>query len=173
MYYLIDTNSIKDFDDWSFIQNFENRNKAKSDKEQNHFLNKEFWKESTKRIEKYHRLKAEKVEWKRPDSKTFEDIAKKHNAHFLFKYGYQYASGYVHPLSSDGEDEFEIVTGIKGKRSIEMDATPIIRNSVVVLILMLRFSLNEMKFEWKENVFKFLNRIKIFYQTVTWTIKNI
>jgi hypothetical protein len=164
LHYLVDTKTIKEFDDWSFIENYENRNNAKSDQEHNQFLTKEFWTESRERIEKYQRLKKEKVSWKRPDSSQLEDIARKHNLLFLYKYGYRYASGFVHPLSSDGEAEFELVTGIKAKNKKENDTTPIINNSVVVLIFIIDLALNETNFEWNEYVFKILSSSKDFIE---------
>ena len=149
---------------WSFIENYENRNKAKSDQEHNQFLTKEFWAESRKRIEKYQKLKKEKVSWKRPNSSQLEDIAKKHDLLFWYKYGYRYASGFVHPLSSDGEAEFELVTGINAKNKKENDTTPIINNSVVVLIFIIELALNETNFEWNEYVFKILSSSKDFIE---------
>ncbi len=159
-HYLIDTNTIKEFDDWSFIQNYENRNKVKSDREHNPYLTKEFWTESRKRIEKCQRLKSQNITWKRPDPSTLEEIAKKHDIEFFFKYGYKYGSGFVHPLSSDGEDEFGIVTDIIPENQKDHDTTPILNNSVVVLILIIELALNESSFAWNKYVFKVINDCK-------------
>jgi len=157
LHYLIDTDTIQDFDKWSFIQNYENRNDAKSDREHSKFLVNEFWTESRRRIEKYQRLKKENIIWTRPNSNELEKVAKKHDLHFSYKYGYKYASGFVHPLSSDGEEEFGLVTGIKPRNRIKFDTTPIINNSVVVLIFIVKLALNETNFSWNEYVFKVLN----------------
>jgi len=172
LHYLVDTNTIKEFDDYSFIENYENRNKAKSDTEHNKLLTKEFWAESRKRIEKYQRLKKEKVSWQRPNSSQLEDIAKKHDLLFLYKYGYRYASGFVHPLSSDGEAEFELVTGITPKDKKVYDTTPTINNSVVVLIFIIELALNETNFEWNEYVFKILSSSKDFIENKTLDYKE-
>lgn len=160
LHYLVDSETIQEYDDWSFIQNYEARNKAKSDQEHAAFLNKGFWVENEKRIEKYQRLKKLKITWKRPNPTKLEEIAKSHDLLFLFKYGYRHASGYVHPLSSDGEDEFEIVTGIPPKNKRDYDTTPILNNSIVVLYLMLQLALQEMNFKWHEEVFKTMNLIE-------------
>ena len=172
LHYLVDTNTIKEFDDYSFIENYENRNKAKSDTEHNKLLTKEFWAESRKRIEKYQRLKKEKVSWQRPNSSQLEDIAKKHDLLFLYKYGYRYASGFVHPLSSDGETEFELVTGVTPKDKKVYDTTPIINNSVVVLIFIIELALNETNFEWNEYVSKILSSSKDFIENKTLDYKE-
>ncbi len=160
LYYLIDTNSIQEFDDWSFIQNFEARNKAKSDIEQKEHLNKQLWNESKERICLYQKLKKQGINWKRPTSKEFEEIAVRHNALWLYKYGYKHSSGYVHPLASDGEEEFGLVTGIKPSGGIDLDYLPIISNATVVLIFIVDFALNEMNFEWIGYVFKFIESLK-------------
>lgn len=160
LYYLVDSNTINDFDDWSFIQNFETRNKAKSDNEHKEHLNPKFWKESKERIERYQRLKKKGVKWARPNPDKLEEIAKKHYVFDLFKYGYKDASGFVHPLASDGEDEFGLVIGLKPKNRVELDTRPIINNALVVFIFIVDFALDEMNFEWNEFAFKFFNSCK-------------
>jgi hypothetical protein len=153
-HYLIDSNTIKEFDEWSFIQNYETRNKAKSDIKQNPFLIKAFWIENRKRVERYQRLKSENVIWKRPNSDDLEKVARKHNMLDLFWYGYKNASSFVHPLSTEGADEFALVTGLNPRSNDDFDSTPIIYNSLVVLIQIVRLALNETNFEWNEYVFK-------------------
>jgi len=160
LFHLIDSDTIQDFDDWSFIQNFETRNKAKSDREQKDHLNPKFWKESEKRLKRYQRLKYAGVNWIRPKSDEFEKIAKRHDVFELYKYGYKYASGFVHPLASDGEDDFGLVIGMKARNKVELDTRPIINNALVVFIFIVDFALDEMNFEWNEYVFKFLNSCK-------------
>ena len=162
LHYLIDSDTIQEFDEWSFIQNYENRNKAKSDREHSKFLVNKFWTESRRRIEKYQRLKKENVTWTRPSSSKLEEIAKKHDLLFLYKYGYKYASGFVHPLSSDGEEEFGLVTGIQPKNGKQFDTIPIINNSIVVLIFIVKLALDETNFSWNEYVFKVLNSAEDF-----------
>jgi len=160
LYYLIDTETIQDFDDWSFIQNFEARNKARSDKDQNEHLNPKFWKESSDRVDRYQRLKKRDVKWSRPNSEKLEEIAKSHDVHEFFKYGYRDASGFVHPLASDGEEEYALVTEIKPRNHLELDRRPIFSNSLVVFILIVELALNEMNFSWNKYVFSFIDRCK-------------
>lgn len=172
LYYLIDTNSIKEFEDWSFIQNFDMRNKAKSDQEQNQYLDKTFWNESPQRIKRYEKLKSRKIKWKRPNSSTLEETAKKHNIYFLYKYGYKYASGFVHPLSSDGEEEFELVTGIKAKGKPELDTTPILFNSIIVLLAVIRLFVNESSFECHVSVSQTLRGVENYLHEKNADYKN-
>lgn len=155
LYHLIDTDTIQEFDDWTFIQIFDIRNKAKSDREQNEHLNPKFWTENNQRIEKYQKLKKKGANWVRPNSKELEEISKRHGIHELFKYGYRGASGYVHPMANDGEEEFGLVINMKPKNHVELDTRPIINNSLVVFIFIVNFALDEMDFEWNEYVFKF------------------
>lgn len=160
LYHIIDTNTVSEFDDWSFIVNFEERNGAASDIEHRNFLNKSFWEESEKRKIKYQRLKESGVKWKRPSASEFEVIAKKHRALDLYKYGYKYASGFVHPLSNDGELEFGLVLGIKPNGKPDLDRRPIISNALVVLILIFELSLNEFSFKFNDLFFQFKDSCK-------------
>lgn len=160
LYHLVDSNTIEEFDDWSFILNFETRNKIKSDENQKEHLNPKFWKESKNRIERYQRLKKVTIKWSRPNAEKLEEIAKEHNVHEFFKYGYREASGFVHPLASDGEDEYSLVTGIKPKNYLELDRRPIFNNALVVFIFIVEFAINEMTFSWNEYVFKFIESCK-------------
>jgi hypothetical protein len=165
LYHIIDTNTVKEFDDWSFIQNYDIRNKAKSDIEYKHNLIPEFWKESRRRIERYQALKKLGVTWKRPDGKLLEEIAKKHGLPELYRYGYTYASGFVHPLSSDGEIEFGLVTGIEPKNTPNLDYTSILTNTMFVCTFLLKYSLDESSFRWHDSVFKFVDETIKFIST--------
>ena len=165
LYHIIDTKSVIDFDDWSFIQNYENRNKAKSDINYKHNLIPEFWEESRHRIERYQSLKKAGVSWKRPDGKVLEEIATKHGLYELYKFGYSFASGYVHPLSSDGEVEFGLVTGIKPRNEVELDYTSILTNTMFVCTFLLKFALDESTFRWHDSVFKFVDETIRFIST--------
>jgi hypothetical protein len=160
LHYLIDSNTIEDFDDWSFIQVFEERNKVKSDITRNQLLNKKFWEEGKERVEKYKLLKKNRVTWERPNSSKLEEISKQHGVHVLYKYGYKSASGEVHPIASDGFEEFGLILGLKPQGYPEYDNRPILNNALSVFIEIVIFILNEIDFEWFEPVSMFLESCK-------------
>ncbi|MGA3014946.1 MAG: DUF5677 domain-containing protein [Bacteroidales bacterium] len=158
LHYLIDTDTVEKFDDWSFIKNFEARNNAKSDSKNKKYLIKKFWTENPERIERYQNLKSKQIEWKRPTSSQFEEIAEQHNVLELYKFGYKFASHFVHPMSFDGEHEYSIVTGITPKGEVNEDTTPFLFNSLIVLIYTVRLLLDETSFSWNEYIYKFPNQ---------------
>jgi hypothetical protein len=156
LHYVIDNDSINEYDDYSFVQNFEARNNVKSDSKRNETLNQEFWRESKSRIERYQRLKKKGKFWERPKAYQLEEISKNHGIHELYKYGYNNASGEVHPLASDGFEELSLVSGIKPKNHQELDSRPIINNALVVFLAIVDLAIDEMGYGWRMEVFNFL-----------------
>jgi hypothetical protein len=157
MYHLIDNNEIEVFDDWSFIQNFETRNNIKSNEQLKEYLIRDFWNEPKYRIERYKRLKQAKVIWRRPD---LSKVAKARNVDYLYKFGYDMASGFVHPLSSDGELEFSLLTGLEKTNKIDLDYSAIIHNSIATYLLILHEGLSAVRYRWRSEFFDYVDSVQ-------------
>jgi hypothetical protein len=149
LYYLVDTDSFKEFDDWSFKKIFEETTSAKNDPQLKKIANSIKYDETEYRIARYNRIKKEGIKWKRPKA---EDIAKTLAMITLYKYGYAHASGFVHPMSGDGELEYKKILGTLSDEYVKSYRT-ILNNSLIVFIYLLEESLGEYNFEWIEEVF--------------------
>lgn len=74
---------------------------------------------------------------------------------FFYKYGYDYGSRHVHPMSDDGSDDFFAIT--KLDRGSELsDQRSVISNSVLVGCLIVQDALNPSSFCWRAVVYDFL-----------------
>ena len=111
-------NSFGTFDEWSFVKQYEARNKALSDPELKGRLDLSEWKITDVQKERYRSLKTKNVHWSRPRS---EDVARGAELEFLYKYGYDYGSTHVHPMSNDGQEDFLRLTGIQEEGFVPSD----------------------------------------------------
>lgn len=106
--HLIDSKSIEKFDEFTFIENYEVRQRVRTERPDLVKTDPKFWKESREAILKYQKLsKIPKEErWKRPNSEVLREIAKNHGLLDFYHYGYKSASGEVHPTAMDGNEEY-------------------------------------------------------------------
>lgn len=150
--YLSDHDGFELFDDWSFIKQFEIRNKLMSDQEMNKKVDKELRTIKSDERKRYTTLKQKSILWSRPEP---EQIAKKMNFPFLYKYGYDYASTHVHPMANDGEEDYLRLTGLIPKSRFEQRV--ILHNSVLVHVLLLQEGLNASQLLWRTIISDFLD----------------
>lgn len=76
--------------------------------------------------------------WRRPKA---GDVAMSMNLSFLYKYGYDFASTYVHPMANDGDQDFYTLTKLKPTPPFP-DQISVLSNSILVGSLILQEALN-------------------------------
>ena len=140
------------FDDWSFVKQYEYRNRAKSDPDFQDTLNPELIRETRGEKERYQEIKKLPPKWKRPRPQV---VAKEMGCEFLYKFGYDYASALVHPMANDGEEDFHRLTGLIEYDAL-MDRRMILNNSCLVLVLLIQEGLNAATLQWRRLVYDFL-----------------
>ncbi len=148
-------NEFDVFDDWSFLLQYNAQNNARSDVNFNRKINiKEF---TPNKIEKKraNNLQNNPPKWKRPDP---EKIAKDMNLYFLYNYGYHFASSHIHPMASDGAQDFITLTGLNSKSNFP-DPKYVLHNSIIIFCLIIREGLNGSCLSWRKIIFEFLDEI--------------
>lgn len=140
------------FDDWSFVKQYEYRNRAKSDPDFKDTLNPELIRETREEKERYQEIKKLAPKWKRPRPQT---VAKEMGCEFLYKFGYDYASALVHPMANDGAEDFRRLTGL-AEYDKQMDRRMILNNSCLILVLLIQEGLNSGTLRWRRVVYDFL-----------------
>ncbi len=158
---LAENNEFEIFEKWSFKQQYDSRNKVRSDLEFKNRLNPEFYLDTNQQKQKYKEICKEKIEWKRPKPET---IAKQMNLDFLYKYGYDYASRLVHPMANDGQEDFYIQLNLPEIDKIP-DYTSVLQNSCLTAKLIIQEGLNHSSFKWRTDVFDFLDNFLSFLET--------
>jgi hypothetical protein len=89
------------------------------------------------------------VSWREPKA---EDAAKSLGMSFLYKFGYDYASRFLHPSATDGRHEFEFLTGL-GSRGDRGDQRIILHDSALAFTILLSEALNSGSLEWRSIIF--------------------
>jgi len=93
---------------------------------------------------RYDKLSKAPPKWERARAK---DVAKSFGVPPLYKYGYDIASTYVHPMANDGLQDFFNITGLEPPRNFP-DHRSLLQNSIVVGCLIVQESLNRCDFQW-------------------------
>ena len=156
---LIEQNSFTAFDEFSFLKIYEARQRIISNKEMyNKFTTSQI--EGLKRLlksqkTKYLKLKSEAHIWYRPKA---EETAMSMGLNFLYQFGYDYASMYVHPMASDGEIDFIRLTSPE-KRQPMLDPT-VVSNSILIHSMLIQEGLNGSRVQWRAIIYDFLDQLR-------------
>jgi len=152
---LADNDSFETFEKWSFAERYDALNRLRSDpmfrvKADNGDLNI-----SANDKRRYNEIKQDNIEWSRPKA---EQIAKKSfKMPFLYYYGYDYASKQVHPMATDGEDDYRRLVH---KSWLKFDQRVVLNNSLLIQTLLMQEGLNASKFQWRAIVYKFIEQCR-------------
>lgn len=149
---LEDTNSYNDFAKWCFIKRFEKANQLRSDHRfRSRFSNRKL-KVDPEEKKLYEKYKKENVSWNRPKA---EEILKKINYDYYYKYGYDIASSFVHPMEFHGsEDFFHITKGVPYNQY-----TDILHNSCLVTVHICHEGMNQSSLNWDNQHWMNLSKI--------------
>ena len=158
--HLSETNSFVDFDEFSFLSMYNARHQLLSDINMRSKVPSNL-KELQKRDRPRYDAISKKLErWRRPKA---EDVAKKMDLGFLYRFGYDYASMHVHPMSSDGEADFVRLISATGLVTVP-DAT-VVRNSILIQSMLVQEAFNVSQLRWRAISYDFLSQIRIFLGT--------
>ncbi len=149
---LKDTSSYNDFAKWCFIKRFEKANQLRSDQRfRSQFSEKELKADPGER-KLYGEYKKENFSWNRPEA---EEILKKIGYDYYYKYGYDIASAFVHPMEFHGkEDFFHIIEGAPYNQH-----TDILHNSCLVTIHICHEGINQSSLNWENQYWVNLRKI--------------
>jgi hypothetical protein len=81
----------------------------------------------------------------------------------IYNLGYDYASMHVHPMSSDGIDDFKSLT--ESPRNHTRPDSTVVRNSIIVQSLIAQEAFNVSKMRWRAIAYEFLSQIRVFAGT--------
>ena len=156
LHYLGENNSYQLFDNWSFYENYKYINKVKSDVEFKQYASGKEYNISKEQKERSNELSRNKIDWKRPDAQA---IAKDMDMTFLYKYGYDYASKFVHPMSDDGLHDFHLITKLEPLPD-EQSHIVVLHNSILVSTMIIQESINQGSFLWHEVIYDCLEQFR-------------
>lgn len=169
LWYLNKHDDFEVFNEWTFVQKFETNNKLKSDKQFSKKINRKELTLTDEQLEKYKRLKSSGISWSRPKA---EQVAKDNKLSFIYKYGYDIASTKVHPMSDEGMQDLNRLTGLEWD-NIQFDNPFIIlNNTLAVYNLLIEESLNISDLKWSAVMYNFTKEIMDFLESNNKAYKN-
>jgi len=161
LHYIVLENNFTAFEEYTFVKNFEARRKLLSEKE---MLNKFSKKQSNDLKEllklqepRYLEMKNHQPRWHRPNA---EKVARSMGLGFLYRYGYDYASRYVHPMADEGEPDFSRL--ISKSDSDSLPDPTVIRNSLLAQSMLIQEGLNASTMKWRAIVYNYLDQFRTF-----------
>ncbi|MBI5764376.1 MAG: hypothetical protein HZA51_12715 [Planctomycetes bacterium] len=135
------------FDDWCFKKQYEGLNSIKSIREfggRPEMRHRKFTPEEQAR---YKCVCADQrvSQWQRPD---MEAVARNLEMKFLYNVGYDWASSFVHPVSTDGESDYHFLMG-RFHESMSEHSTPLIANACLIAAMHIQQFMNQPEYNWR------------------------
>jgi hypothetical protein len=160
LHHLGETDGFSDFEDFSFLSMYEARHKLLSDSDMRSKVPSSLQELQRSNKARYDKVAAKQSRWRRPKA---EDVAKKMNLGFLYRYGYDYASTHVHPMAGDGEVDFRNL--ISPLHVLTLPDATVVRNSILIQSMLVQESFNVSKMRWRAIAYEFLEQMRIFLET--------
>lgn len=154
-------NTFELFEKWSFKQQYDFRNKIRSDPDFKGKLNPDFFKDTDEQKKRYVAIIKEEPRWERPKA---EAVAKEMDLMFLYKYGYDYASTLVHPMANDGQEDFLRQTNLI-EEELFPDQRVLVHNSCLVVALLIQEGLSNSNLAWRRLIYDFLDNFLSFLKS--------
>jgi hypothetical protein len=160
LHVLAEDDEFAAFEEWSFVKQYEIINNIGADTSLTPEQKAAPTKPTPEQKKRYKELKDKGITWREPKA---EDAAKSLGMPFLYKYAYDHASRFLHPLATDGKHEFEYLTqlGEKGERG---DQRVLLHNAVLAYTILLHEALNVSDRDWRNLIY---DCVEAFRQALT------
>lgn len=144
------------FDAWSFLEQYNARNRVRSNPEFRGALESEMFAVRPEEKERAMRLSADPPQWRRPWA---EDVAKDLKMGFLYRFGYDYASTHVHPMANDGWQDFYTITKLEPAPAFP-DQRSALANTILVATMVVQEGLNASTLRWMALIYNCLDELR-------------
>jgi hypothetical protein len=163
LFHLHDLNQKNQFDlfsDWSFKIQYEAAGRLRSDPSMQGQLKGLVEDVTPEQRARYQRLVQNRPLWRRPNA---EDVAKHMGLTFLYRYGYDYASRYVHPMANDGQEDFYNLTRLEPRPDFAESAVQVaLPDSILIASMILQEALNASTLSWRRVVYDAIDGVRDF-----------
>ncbi len=154
--HLRETDGFELFEAWSFLQQYEALNRVKSDPEFSRGLAGVEFSVTPEQKKRACVLSGNRPNWRRPKA---EDVARRLDMRFLYRYGYDYASRHVHPMADDGVQDFYRITKLKPAPDFP-DERVLLSNTILICTVLLQEALNASTLAWRRLLFDFIDELR-------------
>jgi hypothetical protein len=160
LHHLGETDSFSDFEEYSFLSMYEARHQLLSDADMSGKAPPSLKHLQQKDRPRYDAIRQKQHRWHRPKA---EDVAKRMNLGFLYRFGYDYASMHVHPMADHGETDF--TTLVSPPHAVTVPDATVVRNSILVQSMLVQEAFNVSRLRWRAIAYDFLDQIRVFLGT--------
>jgi len=160
LHHLAESDGFSEFEEYSFVSMYEARHKLLSDPDMNAKVPLSLRELQKADRPRYDATSAKPARWRRPKA---EDVAKSMKLGFLYRFGYDYASTHVHPMSRDGEGDFTAL--ISAPHAVTVPDATVVRNSILVQTMLVQEAFNVSQMRWRAIAYDFLDQIREFLGT--------
>jgi hypothetical protein len=152
--YLKKEDSYDLFEKWSFKKKYEHMLLLRQQGNAYAGHEESFFKVLEEQKERYDQVVKENPKWKRPKPKN---LTKELGLEVLYQHGYDYASGMVHPLASDGQEDLLHLLNIH--REIEgADPRIVLHDTLLAILLIFQQVLDDSDFRWNRKVYSLISK---------------
>ena len=143
------------FHDWCLKEKYNRRNKVKSNLLLKEKPEVKEHKLSQAEKDKYKEIlhKPLVMQWQRP---RMEDVAKRKKVKFLYDAGYDFASGFVHPVADDGGDDYLHLMG-RSQEVVEINGDILLRDARLIAVLQIQKFMSQPEHNWRNVLNDLLN----------------
>lgn len=160
LHHLSETDEFAKFEEFSFLSLYEARHQLLTDPQMKSKVPSALKDQQREHKSRYDAISVKEGRWRRPKP---EDVAKKMDLGFLYRFGYDYASTHVHPMARDGDGDFTNLVS-PSQASAHPDAT-VVRNSILVQSLLVQEAFNISRMRWRAIAYDFLDQLQVFLGT--------
>lgn len=160
LHQLAETDGFADFEEHSFLAMYEARHQLLSDPDMRGKAPPSLKELQKKDRSRYESISQKQSRWYRPKA---EEVAKRMDLGFLYRFGYDYALTHVHPMAGDGEADFETLISPPG--AVKLPDATVVRNSILVQSMLVQEALNVSTMRWRAIAYDFLDQIRVFLGT--------
>jgi len=146
------------FEAWSFLEQYNALNRVRSDPEFSDARESRMFALTPEQKERAKALSLNPPDWQRPRA---EEVAKRLNMRFLYRFGYDFGSRHVHPMADDGQQDFFAITKLEPAPNFP-DQRSVLSNTLLVGTMIVQEGLNASTLSWRAIVYDFLDDLRRF-----------
>lgn len=149
------------FEAWSFLEQYNALNRLRSDPEFSGARESKIFGLTPEQQKRMKILSKTPPVWQRPKP---EEVAKRLNMRFLYRFGYDFSSKHVHPMANDGQQDFFTITKLEPAPEFP-DQRSVLSNTLLVGTMIVQQGLNASTLSWRALVHDFLDDLRRFLDT--------
>jgi hypothetical protein len=154
--HLANTNSFDAYEEWSFVKQYKELRRVQEDIQFADAALDPAFHLTPDQVARAKSLKKRAPEWHRPRA---EAVAKELQMHFLYRYGYEFASGHVHPMANDGLRDFYHITGLQPAPGFPNEIV-VLSNTLLVSTMLIQSAMNASSLLWRRVVYDFVDAVR-------------